>query len=119
MRPGDHYNLHWPIRRGRFNIHNNLGGTLSAIMQDLEDLWSMAIEKYLDIPIKDLQVSTFRLYYYYLSDFKFSFVIQVNLDMTDSMGPGKLVRHMQNPSYTYDEYLICIGLGPSILSVIC
>ena len=23
------------------------------------------------------------------------------------------------PSYTYDEYLICIGLGPSILSVIC
>ena len=45
--------------------------------------------------------------------------VQVNLDMTDSMGPGKLVRHMQNPSYTYDEYLICIELGPSKLSVIC
>ena len=43
----------------------------------------------------------------------------MNLDMTDSMGPGKLVRHMQNPSYTYDKYLICIGLGPSISSVIC
>ena len=42
--------------------------------------------------------------------------IQVNLDMTDSMGPGKLVRHMQNLSY---EYFICIGLGPSISSVIC
>ena len=39
--------------------------------------------------------------------------------MTDSMRPGKLVRHMQNPSYIYDEYLICIGLGPSISSVIC
>ena len=48
-----------------------------------------------------------------------SYCIQVNLDMTDSMGPGKLVRHMQNPSYTYDKYLTCIGLGPSILSVIC
>ena len=48
-----------------------------------------------------------------------SFVIQVNLDMTDSVGPGKLVRHMQNLSYTYDKYLICIGLGPSISSVIC
>ena len=35
------------------------------------------------------------------------FVIQVNLDMTDSVGPGKLVRHMQNPSYAYD------GLSPS------
>ena len=45
--------------------------------------------------------------------------IQVNLDMTDSMGPGKMVRHMQNLSHTYDEYLICIGLGPSISSVIC
>ena len=45
--------------------------------------------------------------------------VQVNLGMTDSMGPGKLVRHMQNLSYTYDEYLICIGLGPSISSVIC
>ena len=46
-------------------------------------------------------------------------VVQANLDMTDSMGPGKLVRYMQNLSYTYDEYLICIGLGPSISSVIC
>ena len=45
--------------------------------------------------------------------------IQVNLDMTDSMGPGKLVRHMENPSYTYDEYLIYFGLGPSTSSVIC
>ena len=32
------------------------------------------------------------------------------------MGPVKLVRHMQNPSYTYDTYLICMGLGPSISS---
>ena len=39
--------------------------------------------------------------------------------MTDSMGPGKLVRHMQNPLYTYDEYFICTGLGPSIWSAIC
>ena len=35
--------------------------------------------------------------------------VQVNLDMTDSVGPGKLVRHMQNLSYTYDTYLICMG----------
>ena len=39
--------------------------------------------------------------------------------MTDSMGPGKLVRHMQNTSYTYGEYFICFRLGPSISSVIC
>ena len=39
--------------------------------------------------------------------------------MTDSMGPGKLVSHIQNLSNTYNEYLICIGLGASISSVIC
>ena len=43
--------------------------------------------------------------------------LQANLDVTDSMGPGKLVRLMQNPSYTYDTDLICMGLGPSISSV--
>ena len=42
----------------------------------------------------------------------------MNLDVMDSTGPGKLVRHMQNPSYTNDTYLIYMGLGPSILSVI-
>ena len=44
--------------------------------------------------------------------------LQANFDMTDSMGPGNLVRHMQNLSYTYDTYLIYMGLGPSISSVI-
>ena len=34
-------------------------------------------------------------------------------------GTRKMVGHMQNTSYTIDEYLICIGLGPSISSVIC
>ena len=34
-------------------------------------------------------------------------------------GTRKMGRHMQNLSYTYNKYLICIGLGPSISSVIC
>ena len=42
----------------------------------------------------------------------------MNLDVTDSMRPGKFVRHMHNQSYTYDTYLICMGLGPGISSVI-
>ena len=45
-------------------------------------------------------------------------LIQAKLDMAYSIGPGKLVSHMQNLSYTYAKYLICIGLGPNILSVI-
>ena len=63
-------------------------------------------------------ISAFCIQFVLLS-LAFRVSIQVNLDMTDSMGPGKLVRHMQNLSYTYNEYLICIGLGPSISSDIC
>ena len=43
--------------------------------------------------------------------------IQENLDMMDSVGPGKLVCYMQNPSYAYDRlsltdasvYIIVLG----------
>ena len=34
------------------------------------------------------------------------------------MGPEKLVRYVQSLLYTYYTYLICMGLGPSISSVI-
>ena len=44
---------------------------------------------------------------------------ELGYDGLNGTSPGKLVRHMQNLSYTYAEYLICIGLGPSISSVIC
>ena len=45
--------------------------------------------------------------------------IQANSDMTESVGPGKLVRHMQSPSYAYDglnlsyESVYGIALGTS------
>ena len=39
------------------------------------------------------------------------YLIQVNSDMTDPVGPGKLVRHMQNPPYAY------AGLSPSYASL--
>ena len=48
----------------------------------------------------DTQIS----YPFYINEIE-KLMIQVNLNMTDSMGPGK--------------YLMCIGLGPSISSVIC
>ena len=67
---------------------------------------------------KKFHLEYFILYKQHINSFSIC-EVQANLDMTDSMGPGKLVRHMQNLSYTYDKYLICIGLGPNISSVIC
>ena len=59
-RPKDCYDLHWPMRCGRLNVHFGVGGSLNAISQDLEDIWSEAIQGYLDIPLKDLKVGICR-----------------------------------------------------------
>lgn len=57
VNPLDSYNIHWPIRRGQLNLHTGPGGSLTAVLADLEVIWSHAIQKYLEIPLKDLKVS--------------------------------------------------------------
>lgn len=56
MSPTDCYNIHWPIVRGQLNLHSGPGGSLTAVMTDLETLWGHVIQKQLDIPLKDLKV---------------------------------------------------------------
>ena len=56
IEPEGAYSLLWPIRHGKFNLADSDGGTLSSVIQDLTDLWSLAIEAKLDIPRKDLKV---------------------------------------------------------------
>ncbi len=45
------------MRRGHLNVHKGLGGSLTAITQDLTDIWGEIIQEQLDIPLKDLKVS--------------------------------------------------------------
>lgn len=56
VNPSDCYNIHWPIVRGQLNIHTSSGGSLTAVLADLETMWSYIIQKQLDIPLKDLKV---------------------------------------------------------------
>ena len=56
-RPTDCYNLHWPMRYGRLNLHKGPGGTLTAVMADLETIWFTVMETKLGIPRKELSVS--------------------------------------------------------------
>ncbi|XP_048404163.1 actin-related protein 8 isoform X2 [Stegostoma tigrinum] len=55
VNPSDCYNIHWPIRRGQFNLHEGPGGSLTAVLADLETIWTYAIQKFLEIPRKDLK----------------------------------------------------------------
>uniref|UniRef100_A0A3B4YQG9 Actin related protein 8 n=1 Tax=Seriola lalandi dorsalis TaxID=1841481 RepID=A0A3B4YQG9_SERLL len=55
VNPSDSYNIHWPVVRGQLNVHPGPGGSLTAIMADLETIWSHVIQKHLEIPLKDLK----------------------------------------------------------------
>ncbi|KAI8513665.1 Actin- protein 8 [Branchiostoma belcheri] len=49
LHPSESYNVHWPM--------SGTGGSLTAVLADLETIWTTAIEKFLDIPVKDLKES--------------------------------------------------------------
>ncbi|XP_033102471.1 actin-related protein 8-like [Anneissia japonica] len=53
--PNESYHIHWPIRQGRFNLHAGVGGSITAVLQDMETIWSAIIETKLDIPSKDFK----------------------------------------------------------------
>ncbi|CAH2313116.1 actin-related 8 [Pelobates cultripes] len=55
VKPADCYNIHYPIRKGQLNIHSGPGGSLSAVITDLETIWSHVIQKLLEIQLKDLK----------------------------------------------------------------
>lgn len=56
VNPSDCYNIHWPVIRGQLNVHSGPGGSLTAVLADLETIWSHVIQKQLEIPLKDLKV---------------------------------------------------------------
>ena len=54
--PSDGYDVHWPLVRGHLNVHPGPGGSLTAVLADLEAIWGHVINKQLEIPLKDLKV---------------------------------------------------------------
>jgi len=56
VNPKESYNVHWPMRRGSLNVHSGPGGSLSAILQDLEDIWVTVLATLLNIPRADIKV---------------------------------------------------------------
>lgn len=42
--------------RGQLNVHSGPGGSLTAVLAELETIWGHVIQKQLDIPLKDLKV---------------------------------------------------------------
>ncbi|XP_061387748.1 actin-related protein 8 [Musca vetustissima] len=48
------YNIHFPMKRGDLNLHNNIGGSMTAVISDLESIWSHVIVERMSIPRRTL-----------------------------------------------------------------
>ncbi|XP_066259559.1 actin-related protein 8 isoform X2 [Euwallacea similis] len=55
LNPEESFNVHFPYKRGDFNIHSGPGGSMTAVLADLETIWSYVIETQLQINIQDLK----------------------------------------------------------------
>ncbi|RZF39990.1 hypothetical protein LSTR_LSTR002393 [Laodelphax striatellus] len=53
--PALDFNIHFPIKRGDLNVHSGVGGSLTAVLADLQAIWSFILEYKFGIPQKDLK----------------------------------------------------------------
>lgn len=52
LNPNGDFNLHFPIRRGDFNLHGGVGGSITAIIADLQEIWEHVLRTHLNIPLR-------------------------------------------------------------------
>lgn len=52
--PNGNFNIHFPIRRGEFNLHKGVGGSISSVLEDIKTIWEYAIKNYLELNLRDL-----------------------------------------------------------------
>jgi len=49
LNPKESFNIHFPYKRGDFNIHSGPGGSMTAVLADLEAIWKHIIETHLQV----------------------------------------------------------------------
>lgn len=54
LNPNGDFNIHFPIRRGEFNVHDQVGGSVTAVIEHIRTIWEFAIKNFLDVNLKDL-----------------------------------------------------------------
>lgn len=52
--PKSDFNIHFPWRRGDLNLHGNVGGSLTAVLADLQQIWESVLHCLMGISSEDL-----------------------------------------------------------------
>lgn len=55
LNPSGEFNVHYPVRRGELNLHKGIGGSMSGVMCDLQDIWEFVLRHKLRIDLKQLK----------------------------------------------------------------
>lgn len=56
LAPDSQYNIHFPLRRGEFNLHKGVSGSLTSVLEDFRTIWTYIIQSQLGIPASNLKV---------------------------------------------------------------
>ncbi|XP_058461136.1 actin-related protein 8 [Malaya genurostris] len=55
LNPEGEFNLHFPIKRGELNLHKDIGGSLTGVIADLQEIWEYVLKNRLKIDLKQLR----------------------------------------------------------------
>lgn len=53
--PDGEFNIHFPMRRGEFYVHDGIGGSLTSVMADFQTIIEHALTEKLQINLKEIQ----------------------------------------------------------------
>ncbi|XP_019869686.1 actin-related protein 8 [Aethina tumida] len=55
LNPEENFNIHFPYKRGDFNIHPGPSGSMTAVLADLQTIWTYILENHFQISSKDFK----------------------------------------------------------------
>lgn len=66
INPAGEFNVHFPIRRGELNLHTGVGGSLTAVLADLQEIWEYMLQCRMGIELWYLQLFFLYNIFHYL-----------------------------------------------------
>jgi actin-related protein 8 len=50
--PSDNYNIHFPMKRGELNLHSGVGGSITSVINDLQEIWEYVLQNHLQVDLR-------------------------------------------------------------------
>lgn len=118
--PLDEFNVHFPFRRGDFNVHSGPGGSMTAILTDLEVIWTYILETHFMIPRKEFK--NFKVVLIIPDIYNRTYLRELNTLLLLKMGFGAAFLLQDHVAATFGSglsYACVVDVGDQKTSVSC